>query len=303
MQKPLLTNIKKWLRRPLPFYENYKQKIAIPILLSLLVMIGIIILNPSENMDMFLKQILDVFKYGFIIIFISLIFSLILPEVFSNIYNAEKWNVQKTLVLFLVTVLTIAISITVFAYFFDNPNNKHFFPFFFTILIRSITLSFFPIVLLVFYSERILYRKNHLRAIEIIDELKTNQQIEQKQTKNVIYTFAKNTNDEIIITENELLYIKAEGNYCLLVYVKESNLLKHLIRSSLKEIEQFIRKSDHFLRCHKSYIINLNKISDITGNAKGYTFYLNESEHKIPASRNLSKSLIKRIKINRNKNY
>lgn len=303
MQKSLLTNIKKWLCRPLPFYENYKQKIVIPILLSLLVMTGIIILNPSENMDMFLKQMFDVFKYGFIIIFISLIFSLILPEVFPNIYNTEKWNVQKTLVLFLVTVLTIAISITVFAYFFDNPNNKHFSPFFFTILIRSIALSFFPIVFLVFYSERILYRRNHLHAIEIINELKTNQQTEQKQTKNVIYTFAKNTKDEIKITENELLYIKGEGNYCLLVCKKKSILIKQLIRSSLKEIEQVISNSDHFLRCHKSYIININKISDVTGNAKGYIFHLNEPEYKIPASRNLSKSLIKRIKINKDQNY
>jgi len=195
MQKLLLTNINKWLHRPLPFYENYKQKIAIPILLSFLVMTGIIILNPSENMDMFLKQMLNVFKYGFIIIFISLIFSLILPEVFPNIYNTEKWNVQKTLVLFLVTVLTIAISITLFAYFFDNPNGKHFSPFFFKILIRSITLGFFPIVFLVFYSERILYRKNQLRAIEIIDELKRNQKIEPKQIKNGTYTFGKNTKD------------------------------------------------------------------------------------------------------------
>lgn len=298
-----LTKIKKWLRKPFPFPDNYKQKIVIPILLSLLVMIGIIILNPSKNMNMFIRQMLDVFKYGLIIILITIIFNLILPEVFPNIFDTEKWNVQKTLVLFLVTVLTIAISITVFAYFFDNPNNKHFFSFFFTILIRSIAISFFPIVLLVFYSERILYKKNNLRAIEIIDKLKADKQTEQKRTKNVIYTFAKNTKDEIKIIENELLYIKAEGNYCLLFCQKKSILMKQLIRSSLKEIEHVIGKSDHFLRCHKSYIINLNKISDITGNAKGYTFYLNESKDKIPVSRNLSKSLIKKIKINKNKNY
>lgn len=298
MQNPLLTNIKKWLRKPLPFYENYKQKTAIPIILSLLVMIGIIILTPFENMDIFLKQVFDVFKYGFVIIFISLIFSLILPDVFPKLYNTEKWNVQKTLVLFFVTVLAIAINITVIAYFFDNPNSKHFSHFFFTILIRSITLGFFPIVLLIFYSERILYRKNHLRAIEIIGDLKSYQQTEQKRSKNVIYTFAKNTKDEIKITDNELVYIKAEGNYCLLVFVKESRLLKHLVRSSLKEIEHLISKSDHFLRCHKSYIVNLNTIVNVTGNAKGYIFCL-KGDCKIPSSRNISKSLITKIKTNK----
>lgn len=297
MQKNILTSIQKWLRKPLPFYETYKQKITIPILLSLLVMTGIIILNPSDNMDMFIKQLLGIFKYGFIVILISLIFSLILPEVFPNVYNTEKWDIQKTLVLFFVTILTIAISITVFAYFFDNPNSNHFFPFFFSILTRSIALSFFPIVLLVFYSERILYKNNQLHANEIIAELRTNQQTDWKHPQTAIYTFAKNTKDEIRIAENKLLYIKAEGNYCLLVHENESNLFKHLIRSSLKEIEQLISISDHFLRCHKSYIINLNKVLDVTGNAKGYIFCL-KHECKIPSSRNISKSLINKIRTN-----
>ncbi len=296
MQKSLMTNINKWLRTPLPFYENYKQKILIPILLSLLVMIGIIILTPYENADMFFKQIVNVFQYGFIVIFISLFFSLILPEILPKIFNAEKWNIQKTIVLFLVTVFTIAISITVFVYFLDNPNNKHFHLYFVKIFIRSIILSFFPIIILVFYFERILRRKNHLRAIEIINELKTNQQSEQKRNNNLIYTFAKNTKDEIKIAENELLFVKAEGNYCLLTYRRKSIVMKQLIRSSLKDIEQILSKSNHFLRCHKSYIVNLDKISNITGNAKGYTFYLNETENTIPASRNLSKSLIDTIK-------
>ncbi len=302
MRKSLITNITKWLGQPFPFYENYKQKIFIPILLSLLVMAGIIILTPYKNADIFFKQIIHVFKYGSIVIFTSLIFSLILPEIFPKIFNTETWNIKKTLVLLLLSIVTITISITVFVYFFDNPNHRHFYFYVVRIFVRSITLSFLPIIILVFYFERLLHRKNYLRAIEIIDELKSNKHAKPNRHKNVIYTFAKNTKDEISISEHELFYVKAQGNYCLLIYKWQSNLTKQLIRSSLKDIEQMLSTSHHFLRCHKSYIVNLDKVSNITGNAKGYTFYLDETESTIPASRNLSKSLIDRVKIAQSKN-
>ncbi len=302
MQTSLITNITKWLNQPFPFYENYKQKVFIPVLLSLLVMAGIIILTPYKNADIFFKQIIDVFKYGSIVIFISLIFSLALPEIAPKIFNSETWNIKKTLVLLLLSIVTIAISITVFVYFFDNPNHKHFYFYVVRIFVRSITLSFLPIIILVFYFERLLHRKNYLRAIEIIDELKTNRHVKPNRHKKAIYTFAKNTKDEIKIPEHELFYVKAQGNYCLLIYKQQSNLMKQLIRSSLKDIEEIISTSNHFLRCHKSYIVNLDKVSNITGNAKGYTFYLDETESTIPASRNLSKSLIKRIKTTNIKN-
>lgn len=298
MKNPLFSSVKEWLERPLPFYENYRQKIFIPVLLTFAVMLGVLILSPTENADVLLKQMLYVFIYGLIVIVDSLLFTLLLPELFPKIYNTERWNVKKTLVIYLLAVFTIAIGATLFAFYFDNPDNKLFLAFFFTILTRSFALSFFPIIILVFYKERRLYRKNYLRALELSEDLKTIQKTKQSESKNVVYTFADNTKDEIKISENDLVYIKAEGNYCLLVHEKDLHLQKNLIRSSLKEIEHLISDSNHFLRCHKSYIINLNKTTDVKGNARGYTYYL-QHDCKIPSSRNTPKSLINQIKNNK----
>lgn len=300
MQKSLLTNIRKWLNRPFPFYETYKQKLVMPIILALLIMLVLIILNPSENTDVLPKQFFKVFAYGFITFFSTAFFNIILPEIFPQVFETEKWNVQKTLIFIFLSVVAIGITNAIFAFKFDNPNNNpHILPFLIAVLNKTAAIGFFPTIILVFYGERSLYKKNHLRALQIIKELNKEKQTKQRQTNT--YSFAKNTKDEIKISENKLLYIKSEGNYCLLFYKKKTIILKHLIRSSLKEIEQILSNSDHFLRCHKSYIINLRKIYDVTGNAKGYIFHLNEPEYKIPASRNLSKSLIKNIKINKNK--
>ncbi len=296
MQKSILTNLNNWLNRPFPFYETYKQKVVTPIIFSLLVMFGIIILNTSENTDLLLKQVLNVFTYGFIVILVSLVFSLVLPAIYPNTFNNDKWNILKTILFFVMSVVTIGSIITLYAYYFDNVNNIVFFSLLFTIMIRSIILSFFPIILIVFYTERRLYKKNHFHAIEINNELREKKQ--PKQIDNKIYTFAKGTNDEIKIFEKNLLYIKAEGNYCLLVYNENSTLKNKLVRSSLKKIAHLTHNSNRFVRCHKSYIVNLNKISNVTGNAKGYTFYLKDHKIQIPVSRSFSKELIRKIKEN-----
>jgi hypothetical protein len=293
-----IIKLKNWLNKPFPFYETNKQKVLIPITFSLLVMFGIIILNPAENPDLLLKQVLNVFTYGSIVIFVSLIFSLVLPVIYPNIFNDDKWNILKTILFFVISIVTIDIIITIYAYHFDNSNKIDYFSLLFTIIIRSIVLNFFPLILIVFYSERSLYKKNYFKAVEIISELRDEKQT--KQIDNQIYTFAKGTNDEIKISEKNLLYIKAEGNYCLLVYNENSILKNKLVRSSLKNIEHLTNKSNHFVRCHKSYIVNLNKISNVSGNAKGYTFYLKNHNFQIPVSRSFSKALIRKIKANNN---
>ena len=298
--KELLNKIPKSLNKPFPFYETYKQKLGIPIVFSLLVMIGIIFLNPSKDFDSFIKQTINVFTYGFITILITLVFSLILPEILPKSFNSEKWNVKKTIIFIFLSILSVGVSISLFAYYFDNPNTVSFPHLFFVVLIRAIMLSFFPIIAIVLYGENLLHKKNHSHAIEIINDLQKSKFVESKEKKKLFYTFAKNTNDEIRVSANDLFYIKAEGNYCLVVFNNVSNLEKKLIRSKLKEIEQIIEKSTHLIRCHKSYIINLNKVSNVTGNARGYILHLNEHNYKVPVSRNLSKSLINRIKNNVN---
>jgi DNA-binding LytR/AlgR family response regulator len=263
-------------------------------------MIGIVILNWTTNLEVLWKQITSVITYGSVVIFISIAFSLGLPEIFPKVFDSERWTVLKTITFILLAIITIGVAITLIAFHIDNPNGVNFFIYFINVLIRAITLSFFPIILLVFYLERILHKKNHLVALEIINEINKDRPAKQEQVKNTTFIFAENTKDEIKIPENDLLYVKAEGNYCNLVYKNNSILHRKLVRCSMKDAELSIIKSDNFIRCHKSFIINITQISNITGNARGYLFYLIDHDYKVPCSRNLSRSLISKIKAAQN---
>ncbi len=94
------------------------------------------------------------------------------------------------------------------------------------------------------------------------------------------YYFIDN-NHTIAIPQMDLYYIESSGNY--IEVVEKNNFKGHLLRSSLKEIEQ---KYTQLYRCHKSYLVNLDNIKSISGNSKGYelSFY-NSNIRKIPVAR------------------
>ncbi len=292
--KPVLANINNRLNKPFPFYETFKQKIIVPFFLSLLIIITLILFNPSDNSEKITTQIIKVFTYGFITFAITAGINILLPVLFPKYFDTEKWNVKKMILFTLSSILLIGIANSLFAYRYDNPNqSSDFFSFLLSVFYQTLLIGFFPTIILIFYGERILYKKNTRKAIEIIKELRTNQNFTNSTNNNIV--FAPNTKNELSISENDLYYIKSEGNYAKLIYQNEKDFKKKLIRSSLKEIEQNLNP-DIFFRCHKSYIINRNKISDVTGNAKGYLLHISELNTPIPTSRNISKNIIVNLK-------
>ncbi len=292
-----MAKIKQWLNKPFPFYESYWQKIYVPVGFTLLVMLGVIALNYSDNSDLFISQVQGIIIYGTIIIFASLIMSLLLPELFPKWFDAVHWNVKRTIIYFLLSVFVVGLFISVYAFRFDNPNGVSFTDFFFFVFKRSVILSFFPILIIVFYAEKKLFKENHARALMLINQLKEQKPSVVQEAEEVV--FAKGSNDEFSLSEDKLCYVKAEGNYSLFVYQTKEGHKQKLIRCNLKSIEQLPDLPEHIVRCHKSYIINMNQVADVKGNAKGYFFYLKKQDEKIPVSRSFSKEWINRVKQSR----
>lgn len=79
-------------------------------------------------------------------------------------------------------------------------------------------------------------------------------------------------------------YFEAFDNYAFLY----SNSEKHILSSSLKQIEDKL-SDDQFIRVHRSYIVNLQKIDGI-----GYQ-HLNVGEKEIPIGKTFREALLAKI--------
>lgn len=96
--------------------------------------------------------------------------------------------------------------------------------------------------------------------------------------------FVKHLNTMVKIAIEDILYIEADRNYCHIY----SNTKEYLVVMSLKEMDDKL-PSKHFLRIHRSYIINISQIKEIA------TSHVVISNKAVPITKALKEELLKRL--------
>jgi DNA-binding LytR/AlgR family response regulator len=57
---------------------------------------------------------------------------------------------------------------------------------------------------------------------------------------------------------------------------------------TMKKAEEALEAWPGFFRCHRAYIVNLDKVQHVEGNAQGYRLRFPDVEEPVPVSRNLN---------------
>ena len=86
------------------------------------------------------------------------------------------------------------------------------------------------------------------------------------------------------VDSQNVLHAKAEGNYIELFLRNGSKTIKIL---TMKRLENILDSYPNYIRTHRSYIVNINQIDSITGNAQGYKLQIKDCVNIIPVSRNM----------------
>jgi DNA-binding LytR/AlgR family response regulator len=96
--------------------------------------------------------------------------------------------------------------------------------------------------------------------------------------------FVRNQNSMVKVNISDILYIEAERNYCR-IYSKTK---EYLLVMTLKDIDEKL-PSRHFLRVHRSFIVNISQITEISNS------HINIDKKSIPISKSLKDELLNRL--------
>ena len=91
--------------------------------------------------------------------------------------------------------------------------------------------------------------------VSLISSLLNKKDYAPLQHKNLVFV-AENGKDSIEVSTENLLYLKAAGNYTEIHFLYGEVSKFNLVRRSLKSIEAEFEKEGVFLRCHRSYLLN-----------------------------------------------
>ncbi|HEY9048718.1 MAG TPA: LytTR family DNA-binding domain-containing protein [Ohtaekwangia sp.] len=140
--------------------------------------------------------------------------------------------------------------------------------------------------------------RSAVRANRELDKIKHLKEDPAHTRVNVI-TIYSDTKETLELPLADLLYVEASDNYSTVYWRNGQTIEKRMLRINLKNIEGQL--DNYFaIRCHRSFIVNINAIDHVTGNANGYKLSIRDTNFSVPVSRAKGKEVIEKIEQLRN---
>jgi len=207
------------------------------------------------------------------------------PKLIKN-----QWTVARFILLLITLGAAIWIFSSIFCYLFTNYDNSSLLRTFANI---SISTSLIGIVSAI-VSYFVIMQKSlmsHLQKTEEQNAKLTFRVLKEDSDQKMITLYSNSTKDSLTVFPQELLYIESVSNYVHIHYFLNEKILQKSFLATLSKIEETLKDYYFLVRCHRAFIVNLNRIEKITGSK----IRLEYSTTEIPISRNYKAKVKNRI--------
>ena len=271
----MFKEIKAFFNKPIETVSSSKDRWIFIVFVSLFVTLFLLVFQPFgiNNFDP-THSISQAFLFS--VIGFGAVIGLALG-VFEFIIGFILFKKQTLLVFFLRTLAELVFVATVIFLYYNVLGNFHdwhfksYIDFIFNVSIMSVI----PIYIILLYIKN---RKTK-QAYQLL-ELKPKLELANKY----VSLQSSNGKDSISLTLNDLLFVEAEDNYISVSYIERDQLKKQLLRATMKEVEMNLN-SEFVLRCHRSFIVNMNKVDKVIKDGHQIKLFIPELSFPIIVSR------------------
>lgn len=237
---------------------------------------------------------------GFLfVIGIGTLFSFIfLPRIFRHYYRPDNWTVGKDLLHYFVFlsftgVLVVIFEMIIIRYVFNMPqvdfSSDEAMENIIIDLVATFSVGIIPIIVTVIMTKNHALKQNLQEALQLNEMLSKRVSHENGQDENV--TLSGSTKDSLTVIPENIIYIEASGNYTEVHYIDKEIIHNKLLRATIRQMEEQLQPYSTLIRCHRAFIVNVNQIRNVKGNAQGYKLNLHHITTEVPVSRTYIKNL------------
>jgi len=212
---------------------------------------------------------------------ITMVFqAIIFPNLFTPKLNYKNWSLSRQVAfnIWLLFMIGLISFLFVSTFYVDRGLS-----FLFEIMLNIFAIYALPQF---FFTLFLIREKN-------VPETDTEITGNKSETGTTVINLSNGKNFHI---DDHLAFIKSEDNYVALHYLKAGKVIRRLERISIAKVEQQI-KDMNFIRCHRSYIVNMNFVDKVERDKMGTKVLLKGLDDRIPVSRR-NNYLLKRFSIN-----
>jgi hypothetical protein len=260
--------------------KNDKLKLYIILASGLFIAVFLGVFKPFEMANVGFFHLLG---YGVITIFSCSIYYFLIPRYFLQVdANIDDNIVFKQLPIDFANIITIGTLNFFYSVYIDKTSSLTWQWFFryqlYTFAIGAM-LSF-----VIYFIVRSIRLKERLEEVEKINELLEHKIAKAKENETLVFE-SEMKNEKVVVQTNDLICVKAEGNYSQFNYTMNGIVQSKLLRLSLKNVETIIGENQIFSRSHRSYIVNTDKIIKIRSTGNNFQIWVDGLLEPLPASR------------------
>ncbi|MBL7802561.1 MAG: LytTR family transcriptional regulator [Saprospiraceae bacterium] len=288
----LWPTLRNKLSQPYPMHDETRWNWRMALGSGLFVLLFLFILQPfgsrvPAGKEWFYLRICA--EYGLITSVVTLAWGP-LQAFFPHFFKEEKWQVWKEIVTTLLFVSVIATANMLYAVVrFVQPLNWQTFAYW-----QFVTwaVGIFPTLYGVLRKQVQLMQRYAAEAADLTRQLHPSP---PHPAEPALLLNGENQGESLQIHPDDLLCLAAADNYVQVFYRENGTTRQRLLRGALRRFEAALAPYPRFFRCHRTYVVNLDRVIRISGNAQGYKLHLDGLEQPVPVSRALNDEIRKRF--------
>lgn len=228
--------------------------------------------------------------------------SMVGPRLMPGFFDPERWTVGREIVWTLVNVALIGLGNALYSMAIGMVR------FSWAEVLRfelyTVAIGAFPIAVVVLLNEARLDRRyaQGARRFNVdlhpvagpapaTDVTQASSRVDAPGPEVLVTIPSETGREDLTFPAKDLLFIRSAGNYMDVHVVKGAEVERSVVRGSLKRAEEAVAGHPRLLRCHKSYLVNLDHVVSVSGNAQGYHLHLDHAVGPVPVSRRLNEKL------------
>jgi len=285
-------------KQPYPYVRNWKHHLRVSVSISIFVTLFLLLFKPFG-----LESYANAGIYGRIagyglVTFITMLLVYVAMRTAMPHPDEDRWTTGKEILAQLVYIFVLGFGNVIYTHYVFGLHFsvQAFVDFqFFTLLIGIFPVSFFVLA----NHLKLLHRNEKAAAILTAEISKqrddSSDRLPSTEGNGTKFRLtSENEKEELEISIDDLVLIESADNYSTVYYLQQGKMQSKLLRSSLKRLEQQA-KHENLLRCHRTYLVNLQKVMAVTGNAQGYRLRFNGFDQTFPVSRTLNETIRERL--------
>lgn len=223
---------------------------------------------------------------------VMLLLNLAIPPLLPGIFDPEKWTIGRELLWTIVHIFCIGLAN--YVYFAIRLQGSFSWSAVLWFQLVTLVIGLFPTSLFLMFKQR--RDEQHFAHTGRQISRRLGGRVQESAPGGHLVIASHNGAELFSCRPDELIYIEAFDNYISIFHVKNGTEDRQLMRQTLAAAALALEGYRNFYQCHRSYVVNLARVKEVSGNAQGYKLALHGTDKLVPVSRKMAGGFLERLR-------